>query len=103
MTSTDYWIGPYGVYVSNTVDAVRADDGVNTLYKDGCVTERACSTMLSKEQYLQQYAELKDDKYWYVEYKFGNSIEPSPEIIEEYQNKKPCIKSELKALPCKKI
>jgi len=39
MISEQFWIGPFGVLVSNKIESVIADDGYNTLFKNGYQTK----------------------------------------------------------------
>ena len=65
--NVDYWIGPYDVRVANNIASVVAADGFNTLYKNGCETEMACTDVpeMSQEIYKAQLAELKTDGFYY--------------------------------------
>jgi hypothetical protein len=61
----DYWLGPYGVRVPLEVYSVVASDGGNTRYQNGGETEMWCGPDMSKEEYLQTYATLRDDGHYY--------------------------------------
>jgi hypothetical protein len=61
-----YWIGPYGVRVSNKYDSVVAADGGNILYKDGRETEMGVEEPMTRSQWLETYAvEKRDGVLWY--------------------------------------
>ena len=66
MTSNNFWKGSYGILVPNTIDRVLASDGINTLFKDGCETERVnLKTPLTEDQYKSQYCEYHNGNwYW---------------------------------------
>lgn len=63
--NSDYWIGPYGIRVPNSVERVRAADGSNSRYKDGSETEMAVRNSITEDKYKSLYAELRDDGFWY--------------------------------------
>jgi len=60
----NYWKGPFGILVPNYIKAIAAEDGKNTLSKNGHST-KMCFDPLSKEEYLNKYATLGDDGYYY--------------------------------------
>jgi len=62
-----YWIGPYGVRVSNDIQSVVASDGFNTRMKSGDSTEKACRNppQMNEEIYRSKYAELGTDGFYY--------------------------------------
>jgi len=63
----NHWEGPYGMLVPNSVNYVIAEDGYNTHYKDGGVTEMYMTNApkMNKDIYLAQYATFKSDGYYY--------------------------------------
>lgn len=67
MQETDYWSGPYGVRVPNSVKYVVASDGYNSRYKDGSETEMCMinAPPMNQHIYRQTYAELRDDGFYY--------------------------------------
>lgn len=76
MSSSNYWIGPYGILVPNDVLYVVAADGINTLYIDGSETEMATDTPLSEEEYKKLYARFDDvDNQWYSTYKVPSRVQ----------------------------
>ena len=77
-SAKDYWIGPYNVRVPNTIKSVVASDDFNIQYKEGGVTEkgRRGGTQMTPDLYRQQYAELKDDGFYY--YKEKTLSDPVP-------------------------
>jgi hypothetical protein len=60
-----YWLGPYDIKIPNYIGSVKAEDGGNIQYKDGAVTEMYFMNPLTKEEYLNKYAVLKKDGYYY--------------------------------------
>ncbi len=63
---SNYWIGPFGVLVANNINSVVAEDGGNTLHKNGSMTKMCCMDRISKETYLEKYATRnKSDNKWY--------------------------------------
>lgn len=62
-----FWIGPYGVRVSNELDHVVAADGDNTLYKHGGQTERwrVGGPRTSQAEYFALYTVVIDGVRWY--------------------------------------
>jgi len=108
MTSQDFWIGPYNIRVSKSIKSVVAEDGYNSLYSDGTETEKyeTLNIEMTQELYLKMYAEKRDDGYyWYKEntWSWGNTLEPSSEMIEKYKNAPTYEKSDLKKLPVTKF
>lgn len=64
-----YWQGPHNMWVPNHVDAVRAEDGVNTLFNDGSITKICGEREPTKEEYLEEWAVLVDGRYyWKIDY-----------------------------------
>ena len=61
----DYWLGPYNIRVPNTINIVTASDGVNILYKNGTITLMECNYHLSKKEYIEKYATLHCEGYYY--------------------------------------
>lgn len=81
-----YWIGPHEMRVPNKITAVLADDCCNTLYNDGSSTEK-CSNILplTKEEYLTEYAEKRDDGfYWYKTQWYNDNESSNLEPSENY-------------------
>ena len=62
-----YWVGPYGMLIPSTIDAVSAEDGSNTTYSDGSTTEMGVrlTVPMTRERYLSERATLSDDGHWY--------------------------------------
>lgn len=66
-TSSNYWIGPYDVYVHNDVESVVSYDGVNMMHKDGSKTTLYAAKILSSQEYKEKYTMLcSDGNYHYV-------------------------------------
>ena len=67
----NYWEGPYGVRVHNSITDVVADDGYNTMYKDGGQTERwkINAEPMNETIYRSTYAELGLDGHYYYKSK----------------------------------
>jgi hypothetical protein len=64
--STNYWLGPYNIRVPNHICSITYSDGMNTLTKGGLLTTAHNSEPPTKEEYLAEYTELKEDGfYWY--------------------------------------
>jgi hypothetical protein len=71
-----YWFGPYNVLVPNTIDKIVAEDGYNTLYKDGTESEIYRQDSLSKDEWLAKYASYNNQGrlmytppgYWFGPY-----------------------------------
>jgi len=63
----EYWTGPYDVLVSNNIKSVVADDGYNTHYSNGSVTEMFMMNAppMNAEIYKSKFCEFKDGKYYY--------------------------------------
>ncbi|BCS82815.1 hypothetical protein QLL95_gp0326 [Cotonvirus japonicus] len=93
-TATTCWVGPYGVLVPNSIDNVVAEDGYNTLYKDGSETEKFClnAEPMSSTIYRAKYAIYNEtDGLWY--HKTIEKIEEFEELeefkeLEEIENLK---------------
>ena len=69
-TTTDYWLGPYDILISNAIDHVPAKDGFNTVYKDGTETKNSMWCGMwegppSEAQYKENRAVLGDDGKYY--------------------------------------
>lgn len=63
-----YWVGPYGILVSNDIDHIIATDGCNVVDKIGHTTKMRASNPISKKTYIEKYARLSNDgKYYYYE------------------------------------
>jgi hypothetical protein len=60
-----FWEGPHGVLVSNKTNCIVAKDGLNDLYQDGTETKMYWEDVLTKEEYLQDYAKLGADGFYY--------------------------------------
>ena len=65
--SQNYWTGPYGMKVPESVQHVVASDGYNTRHKDGSETEMFMmnAPKMNKDIYLAKYATLGDDGNYY--------------------------------------
>lgn len=62
-----YWIGPYGVRVPMNIKEVYEADGYNKIGRDGGCTLMGVLNPMSPEQWLENYAEKKEDGYyWYT-------------------------------------
>jgi hypothetical protein len=62
----DHWVGPFNVKVPLKYNSVRSSFYPNHVNKNGCETEMPVQKHMDKEEYLQTYAELKDDGcFWY--------------------------------------
>lgn len=65
----NYWTGPYGIRVHNSINSIVAIDGGNTLYKGQNGKSGRSTEMfyvpLSKNEYLEKYATFGDDDYFY--------------------------------------
>ncbi len=61
----NYWIGPYGMLVSNHIIRVRDPDQCNFVLRPGNKKTNApsYSPILTKEEYLEKYATFTNDKY----------------------------------------
>jgi hypothetical protein len=61
-----YWLGPFGMKVPIDIESVPAEDGENTLFKNGQKTKMLFDA-LTKEQYLAKFAfdHGERDGYWY--------------------------------------
>jgi len=63
---SQFWVGPYGVLVPNSITKVKAIDGKNWIKKDGSETERFIPyPWPTKEQWLIQNANLCEDGCYY--------------------------------------
>ena len=72
-----FWVGPFGMLVSNDIKHVIAEDGFNLCHKSGGSTELGYDDPfseedpspkeypISKDEYLRRYAVLRDGQYWY--------------------------------------
>ena len=61
-----YWKGPYGMLVSDTIDDVPSPDQCNTHESSGRSTKMlSLRPSLSKEAYLEKYANLVSGMYYY--------------------------------------
>ena len=61
-----YWIGPYNVRVPVSVSHVVANDGYNTMHRDGGVTEKFCHGVnMTEEKYKNLYTVLGNDGHYY--------------------------------------
>lgn len=62
-----YWIGPYGVHVSNELNHIVAADGYNILYKDGSVTQRlrADRSTMSQQDYFAHFTVVINGVRWF--------------------------------------
>lgn len=67
--SAKFWTGPYGVRVPMHLDSVVADDGGNTLYRDGSVTEMFVEPEMTKKEYFRVHAEQRADGHWWYKEK----------------------------------
>ena len=115
MNTQDYWIGPHGMLVPNTIKDVMDEDCCNTLYDDGSVTEMGSNIVpLTKEEYLAKYAEKRDDGLYYFRqqatpvrqnkiWSWGDSLEPSEATLEQFKNKESVTRGDLKAFPISKF
>lgn len=63
----EYWIGPYGILIPDTIKSVIDIDGINTIYKDGSSTEISNGGKVISEQiYKDRYTIYNsDDGKWY--------------------------------------
>ncbi len=81
-----YWEGPYGVLVPDSVDAVVAEDGTNTLHKDGIKTDMCAGDPdyhIKANQYRATFAIRKHDrKYYYIGHKFWTG--PYGVLVPDY-------------------
>jgi hypothetical protein len=69
MTDT-YWTGPYGILVPAIVSYVVAEDGHNTMYCNGSVTDRVNNNaaLMNADIYRQKYAWFNaSDNQWYYQ------------------------------------
>jgi hypothetical protein len=65
-----YWVGPFGIRVPLSIDNVKDYDDCNNIFQDGGTTEmRPYNPPLTRNQYLEKYAVLKDGHYWWNEEK----------------------------------
>lgn len=62
-----YWIGPYGVRIPNNIYFVVAKDGENTVDKWGGSTSTYCTSILTKNQYINKYCYYGNDGYYYYD------------------------------------
>lgn len=61
---SNYWRGPYGIWIPNSINSVKAEDGGNTLYKNGGCTEMGViNPKMTEEIYKEKYA--KQDGIWW--------------------------------------
>lgn len=62
-----YWIGPYGILVSNKIDSIPSIDGCNILFCNGNETEMVSPhPLLTEAEYKQKYAKFNTEKNkWY--------------------------------------
>ena len=63
--NTDFWLGPYGIRVPNSVQWITDADGGNTLYKRGGSTEMYCPNPPTEEEYKKKYCTLGINGYYY--------------------------------------
>lgn len=61
----DYWEGPYGVLVPVEEYSCTAADGANILYRDGGMTLLGVSRKPTREEWLAEHAELREDGKYY--------------------------------------
>jgi len=48
-TKDDFWVGPYGIRISNKINWIVSADGMNTCFKEGVQTELHISNPMTKE------------------------------------------------------
>ena len=60
-----YWVGPYGIRVSNSVGSIKAADGGNTLYRNGNQSEMFVENPISKEEYFKKHTIRRDGYRWW--------------------------------------
>lgn len=63
----EYWIGPAKVHIPINVREIEHIERPQTLCIDGTTT-RVDGDRISDEEYLQNYAELRNGKYFWKEY-----------------------------------
>jgi hypothetical protein len=64
----NYWIGPYGIIISNDINRVKDPDQCNFILKPGNIRTNAytTNTPLTKEEYMSKYATLfPNNKYYF--------------------------------------
>lgn len=63
----EYWVGPYGVLVSNNIMCVVAQDGYNNMRSDGSETfmYKNNAPLMTEAIYKQKYATYINGKYYY--------------------------------------
>lgn len=73
----DYWIGPYGIRVPNTIYFVVSKDGHGILNKSGGETKvNSLEPDLTEMEYKEKFSKRgKDGFYYYKEKKFTEDIE----------------------------
>ena len=61
-----FWLGPFNVRVPNSIDRVPSRNEPNIWIKGAYETRMTAENILTREEYLAKYAELRDDGYyWY--------------------------------------
>jgi hypothetical protein len=61
----EFWNGPFGVLVPDSVTKVKDTDGINMRYKNGSSTEMVSGPLLSEAEYKARYAVLEADGNYY--------------------------------------
>ncbi|HLX55165.1 MAG TPA: hypothetical protein VKR58_14560 [Aquella sp.] len=69
MSSNDYWTGPFGVRVFNTIKEVPLEDLCNAIYKDGSYSEVTWDyeNVVSEDKYKSMFTTLGSDGYYYFD------------------------------------
>jgi len=69
MDPKHYWVGPYGVLVTNARACVIAEDGRNDIFSDGIKTKIPNTIPLGEEEYKRRYATFNpNDGFWHYSY-----------------------------------
>ena len=76
VNQTDFWYGPFNVFVSNDVATIPNSDGATVLVRvisdvDITYTYMVCPRedvvdAFTREQYYEKFCELKNGNYYYV-------------------------------------
>jgi hypothetical protein len=59
----NYWVGPYGIKVPMNIESIVAEDGRNTLSRDGSQTQMNVIKPISQIEYLRRFAIIVDGQY----------------------------------------
>ena len=66
-TQNNYWLGPFGIRIPNTINEVKEHDLCNTRYKNGSHTEMTWDfkNELTEAEYKLRFTTLGPDGYYY--------------------------------------